>query len=469
MKNLLAVALCALLAIHAAEARTIYVDATRPNNKGSGLKISTAKKTIQAAINIAKKGDTILVYPGTYGQISSSNKKISIKSVKGTSLTTIKRTKQAKKKGSWEDSFKGRSTWSSTSAVAKLGAEKRKKTTLLGKSFAYPVAAKGSATKLTGFTLDGKGDAGYGNWRVFLCEVIASKSGARKMKEILSYADVGVAGGTVISCVLTNFGHVPLAINSKVVASKIVSNYSENPDLLYSRNSMSQGFCAAALRGIENSSFTRCVFDDNHFKVKPHASVMYSSSTFNAGYPGGINNSRFYNCLFAGNTSLPFNSCTLINCTTANNFDISLSKTKASNCVFTDVAAAQFKKSKKNTVKNCYRGSAPRFVDGNPTRQWVEATRYEYSTKETGRCIWIEKKGYVYEAGFGLRYKTNGYYIFGYFEPVSGGGDYRLNADSPRIDKGKLTKAQKELVETKDLAGGKRIKGKAVDIGCYEY
>ena len=64
MKRTLALALCALLAIHAAEARTLYVNAKRPSNKGNGLSVKKAKKTIQAAINIAKNGDTILVYPG---------------------------------------------------------------------------------------------------------------------------------------------------------------------------------------------------------------------------------------------------------------------------------------------------------------------------------------------------------------------------------------------------------------------
>ncbi len=69
MKKLIILAFCALFAIHSAEARTLYVNASRPNNKGNGLKLKTAKKTIQAAVNIAKKGDTILVYPGTYSPI----------------------------------------------------------------------------------------------------------------------------------------------------------------------------------------------------------------------------------------------------------------------------------------------------------------------------------------------------------------------------------------------------------------
>ena len=73
-----AAALCALFVVQT-EARTLYVDARRPNNKGNGLKLSTAKKTIQAAINIAKSGDTILVSPGSYAPIKTNNGKTRIR------------------------------------------------------------------------------------------------------------------------------------------------------------------------------------------------------------------------------------------------------------------------------------------------------------------------------------------------------------------------------------------------------
>ena len=74
IKFAFAAVLCALFVVQA-EARTLYVDAKRPNNKGNGLKGSTAKKTIQAAINISKTGDTIVVAPGSYAPIKTNNKK----------------------------------------------------------------------------------------------------------------------------------------------------------------------------------------------------------------------------------------------------------------------------------------------------------------------------------------------------------------------------------------------------------
>ena len=48
-------------------------------------------------------------------------------------------------------------------------------------------------------------------------------------------------------------------------------------------------------------------------------------------------------------------------------------------------------------------------------------------------------------------------------------GNYKLKKGSYCINKGKLTKKQKKQAGTKDLAGKKRIRGKAIDRGCYEY
>lgn len=91
MKKLVAILLGLIVAASAAEARTYYVDGSRPNNDGNGLRPATAKKTIQAAVDIAQNGDTILVYPGWYAPIRTDNKKIAVKSVKGASKTGITR------------------------------------------------------------------------------------------------------------------------------------------------------------------------------------------------------------------------------------------------------------------------------------------------------------------------------------------------------------------------------------------
>ncbi len=52
----------------AGEAATNYVDCARPDDSGDGLSWATAKRTIQAAVNMAVAGDTVLVGPGVYSE-----------------------------------------------------------------------------------------------------------------------------------------------------------------------------------------------------------------------------------------------------------------------------------------------------------------------------------------------------------------------------------------------------------------
>ena len=59
-------AACWLAANFYGLASTYYVDAARPDDTGSGTDWSAAKKTIQAAVNLAADGDTVLVADGVY-------------------------------------------------------------------------------------------------------------------------------------------------------------------------------------------------------------------------------------------------------------------------------------------------------------------------------------------------------------------------------------------------------------------
>ena len=400
MKRILALALCALFALNA-EARTLYVDASRPNNNGNGRSSKTAKKTLQAAINIARKGDTIIVAPGSYSSITTNNKKIRIKAKNGSAKTTIfgkKGTYKTKKYPSSVDGWGSYTMYGGGAAIAKLGREISKSCHLLvtkGKYFDTTVRSaaitKGNATTLSGFTLDGK-QIHCGDY--YHAGVLVSKSKPTKRKTDLAYAVAGVSGGTVVSCVLKNCGNAPIAVNSKLSACKIMDNASTD----------------GGERGIESSTFSRCTFTGNDFRK---SSSQPYSCLINADYLGGVNNSKFDNCLFATNAKLPFFSCSLVNCTVADNSSVSLSKIKAYNTIFYKVSASQFKKAKKNTLKNCYKGSNPKFV----------------STEND---------------------------------------DYRLAVGSPCLDKGTNAKAAKKLYGKKDLAGNKRVQGKSVDIGCYE-
>jgi len=52
-------------------AGTLYADASKPDNTGDGISWETAKRTLQAAVDIATDNDTVLVAPGTYNEGSA--------------------------------------------------------------------------------------------------------------------------------------------------------------------------------------------------------------------------------------------------------------------------------------------------------------------------------------------------------------------------------------------------------------
>lgn len=80
---------------------TWYADASRPNDSGDGTSWATAKKTIQAAVNLATNGDTVVVADGVYnkgqtitpGGLSSNRvvitRPITVRSLNGADVTII--------------------------------------------------------------------------------------------------------------------------------------------------------------------------------------------------------------------------------------------------------------------------------------------------------------------------------------------------------------------------------------------
>ncbi len=84
-----------------ASAKTNYVNAARPDDLGAGTSWATAKRTIQAAVNLSAAGDTVLVTNGTYntgvtltpsGTLSNRvviTQAITVRSVNGATSTFI--------------------------------------------------------------------------------------------------------------------------------------------------------------------------------------------------------------------------------------------------------------------------------------------------------------------------------------------------------------------------------------------
>ncbi|MDD2598711.1 MAG: chitobiase/beta-hexosaminidase C-terminal domain-containing protein [Kiritimatiellae bacterium] len=84
-----AVASATYTKVAAPEPRLWHVDAAMPDDTGDGLSWATAKQTIQAAVDAAAAGDTVMVTNGVYGQFSINNLALTIRSVNGADVAII--------------------------------------------------------------------------------------------------------------------------------------------------------------------------------------------------------------------------------------------------------------------------------------------------------------------------------------------------------------------------------------------
>ena len=80
--------LTVLILTTSVSAKTNYVSATSGNDANNGLSWATAKQTIQAAVNVAVDGDTVLVSNGVY-HVSSQITVTKGVTVRGTSREAV--------------------------------------------------------------------------------------------------------------------------------------------------------------------------------------------------------------------------------------------------------------------------------------------------------------------------------------------------------------------------------------------
>ena len=89
VRGVMVAVLAALSCVQSVLAATWYVSANGGNDSNGGKSAEAPKATIQAAINAAANGDTILVGDGTYGAIVTTNRLLHIKSLNGVETTII--------------------------------------------------------------------------------------------------------------------------------------------------------------------------------------------------------------------------------------------------------------------------------------------------------------------------------------------------------------------------------------------
>lgn len=73
-----------------ASAATLHVDGASGADRNGGQDAASAKKTIQAAVDVATTGDVVLVAPGEYTAFDTQGKDITIRSTDGADRTKIR-------------------------------------------------------------------------------------------------------------------------------------------------------------------------------------------------------------------------------------------------------------------------------------------------------------------------------------------------------------------------------------------
>ena len=280
MKKTLAIAICALLAATAAEAKTYYVDASRPNNNGNGLKLAAAKKTIQAAINLARDGDTVLVYPGEYfAPIKTYNRKITVKAVKGASKTTIVKP-----------------TNKHNLAMAQLG-----KTWTIAYtdpqgqtiSFSSTPYTTGKSTTLQGFLLDGKNRAGNYEPLLALSGGSVKSCSVRRLGHGDGLETLVAVNATLLKCTVMG-NHAAIADNSTFIRCRILDNEERWDDSAFYKSVLRN--CLIAGNRFQGSSGYA-----SHFATSTLVNCTIAKNRTRCGSAPFSHKSKYYNCILRNN------------------------------------------------------------------------------------------------------------------------------------------------------------------------
>ncbi|MCL1920606.1 MAG: hypothetical protein FWG50_05935 [Kiritimatiellaeota bacterium] len=394
-------------------AAIFYVNELRLNDSGDGLSWATAKRTLQAAIDLAViAGDTVVVTNGTYAPIATANRAITIQSVEGADETFI--------------------DGGGTNRCATLG-----------------TSSTHTATVLTGFTLM-DGDAAHASVTVGQYYGGGSYGGTLNdcwFTDNEAYYGGGAAYGTLSHCTLSGNA----AYNSGGGAYHCTL---DNCWLLGNNAEFDGG-------GAAYGTLNDCWFWANW--AREYGGGAYEATLNNctlwrneAEYGGGAAYGTLSHCTLSGNTA--YNSG-------GGAFDAALN-----NCLLTDNRAGTWGGGVlSGTLTNCTLAGNSAYSNGggasggtlNNCIVWGNTvtsgpySNYNFSTFNFSCTAPAPVDGY--DGGGNIDDDPL------FVDAVA--GNYRLRSTSPCIDAGSDGHAPWGF----DLDGNPRIHGSAVDMGAYEH
>lgn len=416
--------------------RTLYVSGAIGTDSNDGLSWGTSFKTIQAAINAAMPGDSIVVTNGTYGTINSEGKALRIESVEGADVTTIDGNNSAR--------------------CATLGSSSSDKATVLVGFTLY----RGRASSADG------GGALYGtledciisNCQAYQYNTYRYGGGtyytdAKRCVYTSNRAEPGYGGGayygTLVDCQFLNnrayygggtyYGTISNCVYSGNSATSYNGGgayYGTLYDCEVKNNTASQYG-----GGIYGSALYRCLVAGNrassYYGGGAYSGTLYECVVSNntaSTYGGGVNGSTMYNCLVVKNST-----------TGSSSSGGGVQGGTAYNCTICDNSAPYRGGMQGGSAYNC-------IIWGNTeTRQ---TSNYANVSNTTCRATCTSPLQTSHENNISE-------------DPLfvdRTGGDYRLTPDSPCVDTG----LNSFYLRAADIDGNYRVSNRRVDMGAYE-
>lgn len=434
-----------------AAADTFYVDASQADNSGAGTNWTTAKATIQAAVDLATAGDTVLVADGMYTNGTRTTPKydclnrlvitrdIAICSVNGPADTFIVGMPDPDTDDCGTNAVRG--VYMSAGFLSGF-------TITNG----YTMSSGNTYYDCNGGGINFRGGNGVASNCVLSGNSASDKGG-------------GSAYGTLIDCAFTG--------NSAECGGGSCSD--TLTDCIFSGNSAHYG------GGSYYSTLNNCTLSGNFAtwsgggsRYGTLSNCMLSSNSVTWYGGGGSDGSTLYNCTLTGNSATwgggsnfgKLYSCTL--CNNSANAGGGSHKGTLNNCtIYNNFASGSGGGSDGSTLNNCtiFGNSASTYGGGsyegtlNNCIVWGNTAPFNFAKNTYMNTVrYVCSPDFTGSGGSGC-IGSNPLFV------DAANGDFRLQPGSPCIDAGSNETASGDT----DLVGNDRMIHDTVDMGAYEY